>query len=508
MKKYIKIIILGVLLSFVYTSCSDDFTKVDPIGLINEDDFLTTDDEAESVIYGIYDIMAWNYNRPWHSAYFLKVLPGDCANAAGGNSGDQSQLQQIDDFEHVADNPSITGVWEGYYKTIGLANVLIEKLEASDLSSKDKFIAEAKFLRAYSYFELVTLFGDVPLRITTPQTIDEFGLARSPKSEVYAQIESDLDAAINGLPVNGAKSQPFRVSKEVAQAVLGKVYLFQEKYGDAAIEFANVISSNAFDLEPNFADVWETSTEHGIESLFELSFVSTEQYDWGNFPWGGRPESNIHAQLMGPRGDGIFDVAAIGIANGWGFNLPTSKIGLAYDDEGDTVRKGATVISEEELIAAGGSVTPPDSGIHDYEGYVRLKYVTKTQDTDGPINELNYGVNWRLLRYADVLLMAAEAYHKNNEDGKALIELNKVRDRAGLDDITATGSALFDAIVKERQLELAFEGQRFWDLVRWGMADAELSSYGYQSKHQLYPIPTNEISRNSLISPEDQNPGY
>jgi len=508
MRKYIKLLIVGALITFGYTSCSEDFTEVDPIGLINEDDFLTTDAEAESVVFGIYDLMAWNYNRPWHSAFFLKVLPGDCANAAGGNAGDQSQLQQIDDFQHVADNPSISGIWEGYYKTIGLANVLIEKLEVSELSSKDKFIAEAKFLRAFSYFELVTLFGDVPLRITTPQSIEEFALARSPKSEVYTQIESDLTSAINGLPSRSGLEHPFRACKETAQAVLGKAYLFQEKYSEAAIEFSNVISSGSFGLEPNFADVWSPETEHGIESLLELSFVSTEQYDWGNFPWGGRPESNIHAQLMGPRGDGIFDVAAIGIANGWGFNLPTAKIGQAFDDAGDTVRKGATLISEGELVAAGGSVTPPDAGIHDYEGYVRLKYVTKTEETDGPINELNYTVNWRLLRYADVLLMAAEAYHKNNQDGQALIELNKVRERAGLDNVTATGSALFDAIVKERQLELAFEGQRYWDLVRWGLADSELSGLGYQSKHELFPIPTNEISRNNLINPTDQNSGY
>ncbi len=507
MKKYIKIITLGVLISVGYTSCSDDFTEVDPIGLINEDDFLTTDAEAESVVYGIYDLMAWNYNRPWNSAFFIKVLPGDIANA-GSTIGDQPAFQQIDDFTHVADNPAIAGVWEGYYKTIGLANVLIEKLEISNLDTKDKFIAEAKFLRAFSYLELVTMFGDVPLRISTPLSIDDFALARSPKSEVYKQIEDDLTVAISGLPLRSAVAQPFRISKEAAQAFLGKTYLFQKKYDLASIEFGKVILSKAFDLEPNFKDIWSSSTEHGIESLLELSFVSTEKYDWGNFPWGGRPESNIHAQLMGPRGDGVFDVAAIGITNGWGFNIPTSKIGNAFIAASDVVRKKATLISEADLIAAGGNVTPPASGIHDYEGFVRLKYATNAADTDGPINELNYGINWRLLRYADVLLMAAEAYHKNNEDGKAQIELNKVRLRAGLADVTATGDALFTAIVKERQLELAFEGQRFWDLVRWGLAESELSSLGYTSKNQVFPIPSNEISRNNLINQEDQNTGY
>ncbi|MFB9053581.1 RagB/SusD family nutrient uptake outer membrane protein [Formosa undariae] len=506
MKKYIKIITLGILILFNYTSCSSDFTEVEPIGKVNEVDFLSTDEEAESVIYGIYDLMAWNYNRDWNSAFFIKVLPGDIANA-GSTIGDQPALQQLDDFQYVADNPVITGVWEGYYKTIGLANVLIEKLEVSELSTKDKFIAEAKFLRAYSYLELVTLYGGVPLRISTPTSINEFALARSTKSEVYVQIENDLADAINGLPARSAIAQPFRISKEAAEAVLGKVYLFQEKYDLAAIEFEKVISSQAFDLEPDFADVWSSSSENGMESLIELTYVSTEAYSWGNFPWGGRPESNIHAQLMGPRGD-VFDVAAIGVANGWGFNLPTSKIGTAFDAAGDVTRKNATLISEADLVASGGNVYPPDTGIHDYEGYVRLKYTTRPEDTAGPTTELNFGINWRLLRYADVLLMAAESYNKNNEDSKALIELNKVRSRANLTDVTATGTALFDAIVKERELELAFEGQRFWDLIRWGLAETELSSLGYTSKNEVFPIPANEISRNTLINQEDQNPGY
>lgn len=508
MKKYIVKTLLGLLIAVSSTSCSDDFVEVDPIGKINSDDYLTTIEEAETVLYGVYDLMHWNYNRPWHSAFFLKVLPGDAANAAGGNSGDQSQLQQIDDFEHVSDNASITGVWEGYYKTIGLSNVLIEALEKSDINSKDAIIAEAKFLRAYSYFELVTLFGDVPLRINTPESPSEFPLAKSTKAEVYVQIESDLKAAIDHLPLKGEQDQSFRASKGAAQAVLAKVYVFQEKYSEASLIFDNLIPSGQFDLEDDFSTIWDQSTEHGKESVLELSYVSTEKYDWGNFPWGDRPESNIHVQLMGPRGDGIFDVAAIGISNGWGFNLPTQKIGQAFEASTGDVRMGATLISEADLTAAGGSVTPPAGGIHDYEGYVRLKYVTNSADTDGPINDLNYGINWRLIRYSEVLLLAAEAYHKNNQDGKALIELNKVRNRAGLDNETATGNALFMAIVKEKQLELAFEGQRFWDLVRWGMADTELSSYGYTSKNAIFPIPLAEINLNEALTPSDQNTGY
>ncbi|MDA3816149.1 MAG: RagB/SusD family nutrient uptake outer membrane protein, partial [Prolixibacteraceae bacterium] len=232
-------------------------------------------------------------------------------------------------------------------------------------------------------------------------------------------------------------------------------------------------------------------------------------YDWSNFPWGGNVESNIHVQLMGPRGDGIFDVAAIGISNGWGFNLPTEDVANAFEEAGDIIRRDATLISEEDLVAAGGGVNEPEGGFHDYEGYVRLKYVTRPDETAGSIKELNYAVNWRLIRYADVLLMAAEAYYRDGAEASALTELNKVRDRAGLEDVDASGSALFDAIVTERRLELAFEGQRFWDVVRWGIAGQELSDTQFTSgKNEVFPIPQREVNVNENITPDDQNPGY
>ncbi len=284
--------------------------------------------------------------------------------------------------------------------------------------------------------------------------------------------------------------------------------LYQEKYSEAAIQFAAVISSVEYDLEPDFADVWTKETEFGMESLFEVSYTAQESYDWGTFPWGGGNENNIEIQLQGPRSN-LFNLSGstLPISNGWGFNLPSAKIGQAFIDAGDTERGNATLMSAADFEATGGVIEDPNG--HDYEGYMRMKYVTKPSETsETGVADLNYTINWRLMRYADVLLMAAEAYHFSSSASQALIEINKVRYRAGLSDITGSDN-MFDAIVKERQLELAFEGSRYWDLVRWDLASQELGGLGYQTgKHELFPIPQNEIIANNEIEDTEQNPGY
>ncbi len=506
--KILKLLVVITVITF--TACDSDFLDIEPKGKLASENYPSTNAEAEMAIVGVYDLMQWNYGRPWHSAFFIKVLSGDGSNAGGSNSSDQAQLQQIDDFTHVSDNVSIDGIWEGFYKTISLANTIIEVLPEKDFSSKEQIIAEAKFLRAYNYFELITLFGDVPLILVSAKNESEYNNPRIPKEEVYAQIEGDLTDAIEILPLKSALSSgdKYRASKGTAQALLGKVHLFQEEWTEAASMFDVVISSGEYDLEENFADIWSSERKLGGESLFELLYSSGRGYDWGNFPWDGTSESNIHVQLMGPRE--MFDVSAIGISNGWGFNIPTAKIGQAFIDEEDNVRMAASLISEADLIAAGGAVN--EENIHDYEGYIRLKYVTKTSETSsttGATPDLNYETSWKLLRYADVLLMAAEAYYRSGDEVKALTELNKVRARANLADIESSGSALFEDIVKERQLELAFEGQRYWDLVRWGLASEELSSLGFESgKHEVLPIPQSEINSNTEIPESDQNPGF
>ncbi|MEO9571967.1 MAG: RagB/SusD family nutrient uptake outer membrane protein [Polaribacter sp.] len=511
-----KIFITFILVLFlgVY-SCSEDFTVNPKINVEELETYFLEEENVETAIIGIYDLMQYNYGRDWHSAFLVKLLPGDDANAAGGNSEDQSQLQSIDDFDNVSSsNVSIASVWDIFYRTISLSNLVIENIKDSNLSNKDKALAEAKFMRAWSYMELTTMFGDIPLRLTVPGSAEEFGIAKSSRADIYTQIQLDLTDAIASLPEKNALADNFRVSKGTAQALMGKVLVFQEKYSEAIPYFQSVISNTAHDLEANPGDVWSINNEFGKESLFEIGYVSTTARDWGNIAWGGRNESNLHIQLMGPRGDGIFDLTGTGLINGWGFNLPTSKLATAFDTAGDVTRKAATLMTEAELIAAGGAVDASAATggvIWDYEGAIRIKYATKSEDTsaDG-VRELNYSTNFRLFRYAEVLLLAAEAYNKaGGQDAAARTELNKVRVRAGLlPDNTSTGNVLFEAIVNEKYLELAHEGQRFWDLVRWGKASTELAGTGYTSTNDLFPIPITEIDKNSELTIGDQNPGY
>jgi hypothetical protein len=214
-------------------------------------------------------------------------------------------------------------------------------------------------------------------------------------------------------------------------------------------------------------------------------------------------ENNISWQLTGPRGD-YFVPGETGLIGGWGFNYPREDAYQVFVDEGDVTRRGASLLSLDDLRAQGGDWTNEDSW--GWGGYIRVKYGTRTSETNGEngaVLELNYGTNLRLLRYADVLLMAAEANHFAGDDGKAAIYLNQVRSRANLG--TYTGD-IFEAIVRERQMELCFEGVRFLDLIRWGKAPEVLGSFGFVAgKHELYPIPADEMRNNTNAV---QNPGY
>ena len=523
MKRYNVFKYLPVVLLFLLPACSEDFLEIDPAGKVSSGIYPSTDDEVFTVMIGGYDLMQWNYGRDWNSAFFAKNLPADDANA-GSSSSDQLSYQNLDDFKNEADNTVTTAIWEGFYKTIKHCNTIISIVdESNDFLAQIE--AEAKAMRAWNYFELVVMFGDVPFFTENPSSLSEYNQPRTAKATIYEQIESDLKDAISVLPLKSeyADEDKFRISKGTAQAMLGKAYLYQEKWTEAHEVFSQIIATEGteYDLETDFDNIWRRVGEFGIESVFELSYTQQEGYDWGNFGWGGEQESNIHVQLMGPRSPFFSNLDTIGIIPGWGFNLPTAKIGSAFAAMGDSgPRYKATLMSEAEFFDAGGYIvadTDEDGNTvpaHDYEGYLRMKYTTyasETNTSDGVTSELNYSTNWRLIRYADVLLMAAEAYNEDNMPELGVVELNKVRQRAELDPLSLSISQtdLRQAIIDERQLELAFEGSRYWDLIRWGLAEQELGALGFESnKHELFPIPQSEISSNTAISEADQNPGH
>jgi starch-binding outer membrane protein, SusD/RagB family len=473
-------------------------------GAFPEQDFYKTDADAMQAVNGVYDMMQAHYNNNWGSMYMVKMLLSDESNAGGNDASDQPGYQTLDNYNFDATNDKIRDAWRMSYFTIYRANKVINRVDSTSALRK-RLIAEARTIRAYNYLELVSLFGDVPLVLDdiAPGAFTSTG--RTAKAAVYDQIEKDLIAAINVLPTKSALTgvNNFRVSQGTAQALLGKAYLYQGEWSNAATQLEGVILSNQYKLEPSIGKAFSQAGEFGSESLFEISYTKDRSYDWGNFPWGSAPESNIHIQLMGPRGDFYTKAPGDSLIAGWGFNLPRQKMWDAFVNAGDVNRRKQTVMSATELIAAGGNWTNPTA--YDYSGFFQRKYGSFQSQTGGPIGELNYGTNWRHLRYADVLLMAAEAFNKAGNDTKARGYLNLVRQRSGLADVTASGPALFSAIVLERQLELAFEGFRFVDLVRWGLAATELGPLGFiTGKHELLPIPDYEVKTGKL----GQNPNF
>jgi len=473
-------------------------------GAFPEQEFYKTDTDASQAVIGVYDMMQAHFNNNWASLYMVKTLLSDESNAGGSDAGDQPGYQTLDNYNFDATNDKVRDAWRMLYFSIYRANKVINRTDpATDL--RKRLVAEAKVLRAYNYFELVTLWGDVPLVLNDIAPAAYTATGRKPKAEVYAQIEKDLTEAIAVLPNKGMYSSAdrFRVSKGTAQALLGKLYLYQQKWNEAGLQLEAVITSNQYALAPSIGAAFSRNFEFGSESVFEISYTNLRAYDWSNFPWGGAPESNIHIQLMGPRGDYYTKAPADSLIGGWGFNLPKEKLWNAFVSAGDVNRRRQIIMSEQELKAAGGNWTNPAA--YDYEGYFQRKYGAFQSQTGGPINELNYGTNWRHIRYADVLLMAAEAFHKAGNDPKARGYLNQVRNRSGMPDVTVGGPALFEAIVLERQLELAFEAVRFTDLVRWGRATQELGALGFTpGKHEVLPIPDYDVRTGGL----SQNNGY
>jgi starch-binding outer membrane protein, SusD/RagB family len=499
---HIKILSL-VLVMALLTSCKKwvDYNPHEDYK-ITELDYLKSESDYRTMAISVYTPLQWlNQVVP------VGEIASDNAVSGGENASDVLPLQQIDDYTMTPVNSTLTEIWRSAYEGINRANYMNQYKatnlagQAVDFAGKEALYGEVYFLRAYYYFTLVKMFGDVPLFTDKRLSLsDSKTLQRSSKADVYKQIEADLTQAISVLPA--IQTQKGRITKYAAQAMLGKVYLYQNKFEAAAAMLENVISSNAFTLVDNFGSIFLASGENGPESVFEIQYSNTSPY----YNWGGatRGQGNYAVQQTGIRG--LNGSAQMPYAAGWSTNLPTQDLANAYQ-AGDQ-RKDVTVLDIEAYKAA-----HPDYNItyqvapYKNTGLYNQKYLPRKGETSGQL-ELNYTNNFRIIRYSDVLLMAAEAYSRSAtpNDAKAQEYLNKVRRRAfgdNLHDITATGSALTQAIWDERRLELGMEGDRFFDLVRTGQAKAKLPKF-VVGKNEVFPIPQQEID----ISGLSQNNGY
>ncbi len=496
MKNY-KNILLAIFSLLLFSGCSSDLLDLEPQGEKLEANYYTTVEEAYMALTAVYDVTTWSY--PWGMSWYCTLASaGDDANAGGESALDRIEYFEPDEFNISVTNDGPLNLWIKYYAGIYRANVIqgIE-LEGDVI---DVYKAEAKFLRAFFYFDLVRFFGDVPI-ITSVLTPEEYGQTRSPASEVYDLIIQDLQDAIPLLPEKPGEgsSNLGRATKGAAKALLGKVYLFLEMWPEAETQLGEVIDSEIYDLETPYDSIFDLSWEHSTESVIEFNYTDIRGTSWDG-PYGYN-EGNLDIQLMGIR-DLVMDPALPeALDPGWGFVKPTQDLVDVFLAENDSLRLYSNVIFGDSLLAQGATFDD-DFG---FEGFFRKKYSMKV--TDKPTQSQQYAQDYLNMRYADVILMYAEAAYRNNKPGIAVYNINLVRARADLADISPSGTAIFDAIVNERRLELALEGIRYWDVIRWGMADTEFGPLGYDPATKgLWPIPQEEILRTGGTL--TQNEGY
>ncbi len=482
---YFKISVLLILVTSVYT-CGDDFVERTPVYSIDSENFFNSEEDYYTALIGAYDLLQSTY---------LNVILGEIASdntVAGGESAtDVIGWQQVDDMIHTPVNSDVRNVWNWMYAGVNRANYILEFQDKTDFEGKEIIIAEARFLRAYYYFELVKWFGAVPLKEVRFQLGDETSIPRSPVEDVYALIEEDLLFASNTLSYTAP--QIGRATRGSAQALLGKAYLYQEKFTEASNIFSNLINNGPYDLVEDYEDIFENDGENNVESVFEVQYTDAEG---AGFDCLQCSEGNVAVGFSGVR-----NYSGPLFSSGFSFNLPTQDVVDEFE-EGD-LREEVAILDISEWAAQTGASF--GTGF-EHTGYFNRKYLPRirSEDAQGDLNLTNPN-NYRAIRFADVLLMAAEANARGGLSlDNARTYLNRVRSRAGLGNVTASGNELIDAIRHERRVELVGEGHRFFDLVRSGRG-TEIDGFS-TNKNELFPIPLEEIQfSNGLWS---QNQGY
>lgn len=471
--KKLKTIYTLCLVIIIITACSDDFIEVSPQAE-NSEEFFNSAEDYQSALIAAYDLLQSTY---------INVMLGEIASdntLAGGESAtDVPGIQEIDDMIHTPVNEQLRDIWRWMYGGVNRANFILEFQNKIDFQGKNNVIAQARFLRAYYYFELVKWFGDVPLAVDKRiLSGEQFSLDRTPKAQVYSQIEQDLIFASENLPY--VQSETGRITKGAAQALLGKVYLFQDKFSDAASVLEDVIDNGPYELLIDYSTMFENDNENNIESVFEVQYTDLEG---AGFDCKQCSEGNIAVGFNGIRNyDGpLFE-------SGFSFNVPTQEVVDAFED-GD-IRKETAILDIEAWAAETGATF---STGYEHTGYFNRKYISRKGDLNTGDANLTNPNNYRAIRFADVLLMAAEALNRGNiSDARALNYVNMVRNRAMLASISVTGTDLTNAIYQERRVELVGEGHHFFDLVRTGRAAQEIDGF-VSGKHELFPIPSIEI---------------
>lgn len=518
MKKLILIFSSACVLLF--TSCNDWLLEPSP-GVTKLEDFFTVGKTAIQVTNGAYVPLMWEFSSTYYPEWFIGDVASDDALKGGQSVGDMSDTYDFENFKTNSNNGYLLDFYRAQYQGIGRCNLGLQQIplmntdSVMDASVQKRLIGELKFLRAMYYFRLVRVFGGVPLTTVPINSAADWKQPRATTAAVYTQIVTDLEGANAGLWKKSqyASTDLGRATKGAAQAMLLKTNLYLKNYADAKRWGDSIMLSNEYDLVSNYADNFTLLGENGAESVFEIQYMNDPMSDYGQ--GNGFTRGTFTVILTRSRSSKL--------GGGWGFNKPTQNLYNEYE-VGDP-RRDATILNPKDA-----DIETPAQEIYLGSRYLNRKYALL--NSDNSVVELDHAtrgpINNKVIRYADVLLMYAEACCELNDLTPAKNALEEVRLRArGTQAIlpafpygtyTDNQADLRKAIRHERRVELAMEGHRWFDLCRWGVVKEVMDAYKagetaeaqshmspfIAGKHELFPIPSQEID----LNPMDQNPNY
>lgn len=492
-----KTIKMATVIMAIASSGCNNFLEENPVGYYTSQTFYKSSSDAIAALNGVYNAVAFvsTQNQLW---VFGDVASDDAVK--GGLPGDQSDIQYIDQFNYARTNTVLANVWQFYYEGVTRVNYLLYYVPAisMDAALKNRILGEAKFLRAYFYFNLVNSYGDIPLKLSPPLSPDLINLPKAKVADVYAQIQNDLTEAYKVLPKSYSPSDIGRATKGAAFGLLAKAHLYQEHWSDALVAIDSLDAIGTYRLVNVYKNNFLDSTQNNVESVFEIQ----------------------HAEVQVPASLASFlnQYFSPAIYNGYYFDAPVQNFidefektsGGVYDPRLDyTVGRAGNKWVNGEDFDPGWSAT----------GYLNRKH--SQSKYDAPIIGVS-GLNYVYMRYSDILLMKAEALNELNQGSAALVPLNQVRKRAresylydqGLagfgavpanllpDVVYSDQSTLRTAIMHERRVELGFEFHRYFDLMRWGkqVAETALGSSGFTYSKRYFLIPQAELDTNPAIA--------
>lgn len=517
-----------------FTGCKDYLTEIEP-GSDMLEDFYTSTEAAVQNVTACYVPLMWEYNGTYFSEWFIGDILSDDALKGGGSTTDMSDAYDFENWRTTSGNGLLKDFYRAQYQGIARCNLALKFIDGMEVGidanftadMKERLLAECYYLRAYYYFRLVRVYAGVPLVLKVLDSSDEWGQPRASVDAVFTQILADLEKAELGLWEKSeyAEADAGRATKGAAQAMLMKTNLYMASpywqaygltktasqcYDDAKTWGEKIINKGEYDLCTNYEDNFTLVGENGKESVFEIQYA---EVPWGDYGEGMGFTAGSFTQILVRSRSSL-------IGGGWGFNHPSQNL---YDEfeAGDPRRDVAILIPKESLMETpaeeyylGNKMLNNKYGMYRDSTYTGCGFGQwGLHASRGPLNN-------RQIRYADVLLLYAEACLGAGDAATAKTYINKVRSRAGLADIDVADDK---ALRHERRCELAMEGHRWFDIVRWNIAAETMAAYeasetdeykaqialgsGFQKgKHEILPIPYDEI----LLNPSkmEQNPYY